>query len=237
RLLQPPGKEGRAGRRSQHHLCRATSRNLYWRTAPRRHARQLALQHVHPRRPPPLRPHHRRAQQECGGLPAGDAGTVEFEAIYRPRFSIHPCRISTAAIRSTALARFSIERSASRSSRFASAEVNRSSHKCTGRRNRLRNSSANTCILSDCVPSAPLMRSGNPTTISRTEYSRITASSAAKSVRLLRRCKVSSPCAVMPRGSDIAIPIRLDPTSSPRILPTALFFEVAGSDVASTEGG
>src|SRR5208282_4255038 len=23
--------------------------------------------------------HHRRAQQECGGLPAGDAGTVEFE--------------------------------------------------------------------------------------------------------------------------------------------------------------
>jgi len=135
------------------------------------------------------------------------------------RPSIHPCRIKTAAIRSTALARFSIDKSVSRSSRFASAEVNRSSHKCTGSRNRFRSSSANPCIFSDCVPSAPLIRKGSPTTISRTAYSRITRSSAAKSVRLLRRCRVSSPCAVIPRGSETAIPIRLDPTSSPRIRP------------------
>ena len=84
------------------------------------------------------------------------------------RLSIHPCRIKTAAIRSTAFARFSIDSSVSRSRRFASADVSRSSHKCTGSRNRFRSSSANTCIFSDCVPSAPLMRKGSPTTISRT---------------------------------------------------------------------
>lgn len=83
--------------------------------------------------------------------------------------SIHPCRIKTAAIRSTAFARFSIDNSVSRNSRFASAEVSRSSHKCTGSRKRFRRSSANPCIFSDCVPSAPLMRSGSPTTISLTE--------------------------------------------------------------------
>jgi len=74
------------------------------------------------------------------------------------RLSIHPCKISTAAIRSTAFARFSIDNSVSRNNRFASAEVSRSSHMCTGSRNRLRRSSANTCILSDCVPSNHLLQ-------------------------------------------------------------------------------
>src|ERR1019366_1243420 len=65
------------------------------------------------------------------------------------RFSIHPCRIKIAAMRSTAFPRFSIDKSASRNNLLASTDVSRSSHKCTGSRNLLRSSSANTCILSD----------------------------------------------------------------------------------------
>jgi hypothetical protein len=133
-------------------------------------------------------------------------------------------------MRSTALARFSMDSSVPRRSRFASAEVSRSSHRCTGSRNRFRKSSANTCILSDWVPSAPLMRRGRPTTICRTIYSRTIRSRAARSCRLFRRCKVSNPCAVMPRGSETAIPILLDPTSKPRTLPAECSLLGSGLD-------
>jgi hypothetical protein len=112
-----------------------------------------------------------------------------------------------------------MDRSVSRSNRFASAEVSRSSHKCTGSRKRFLSSSANSCIFADCVPSAPLMRNGKPTTSSLTAYSRINFSKAAKSVRLLRRSRVSSPCAVMPNASERASPILREPTSSPKTRP------------------
>jgi len=75
------------------------------------------------------------------------------------------------------------------------------------------------------------MRRGSPTTICRTPYSRTIRSRAARSCRLFRRCKVSSPCAVMPRGSETAIPILLDPTSKPRTLPVG--YSLLGSGVGS----
>jgi hypothetical protein len=47
---------------------------------------------------------------------------------------------------------------------------------------------------------------------------------------LFRRCKVSNPCAVMPRGSETAIPILLDPTSKPRTLPAGCSLMGSGVD-------
>ena len=78
-------------------------------------------------------------------------------------------------MRSTAFPRFSIDRFVSRRRRLASVEVQRSSHKWTGSLNFACSSSANCRIFSDCVPSAPDNRNGNPTTISATSYFASTA--------------------------------------------------------------
>src|SRR6266478_3340807 len=66
------------------------------------------------------------------------------------------------------------------------------------------------------------MRKGKPTTISRTPYSRIILARPSKSRRLFCRCSVSSPCAVIPSRSETAIPMRRDPTSSPKTRPAGL---------------
>src|SRR5882762_4030075 len=47
----------------------------------------------------------------------------------------------------------------------------------------------------------------------------MTFPSHPKSVLLFFRLKVSRPCAVIPRGSDTAMPMVLEPTSSPRRRP------------------
>src|SRR5713226_482989 len=105
-----------------------------------------------------------------------------------------------------------------RNSRLAWAEVRRSSHRWTCNLKRRRISSAKACIFSAWIPSAPLMRRGKPITISATSCSRITRSSWAKSILLFWRWRVSNPCAVMPRGSEMARPILLEPTSMPKTL-------------------
>src|SRR5882672_7118883 len=66
----------------------------------------------------------------------------------RLRVSIQACKISTAAIRSTALARFSILISDSRKTRFASVEVRRSSNRWTGIWKRFASSAAKRVIFS-----------------------------------------------------------------------------------------
>jgi hypothetical protein len=93
--------------------------------------------------------------------PQPEACSLQPEACYfDPRLSIHDCRINTAAMRSTTSPRRRIDISVSRSTRFASADVSRSSHRCTGSCVRRRSSSANSRIFIACVPSAPVIRSG-----------------------------------------------------------------------------
>ena len=64
-----------------------------------------------------------------------------------------------------------------------------------------------------------LMCKGSPSRIRQTSCSVASRSNSARSVRILTRWRVGSPCAVMPKGSLSASPIRFFPRSSARIRP------------------
>ena len=122
-------------------------------------------------------------------------------------------------MRSTALARFSMDNSVSRRRRLASAGSQPFVPEMDGSRKLLRRSSAKSCILSDCVPSCAAHAQGQPDDDLAHGVLLDHFSNAARSVRLFRRCRVSRPCAVMPSGSDTAKPILRAPTSRPRMRP------------------
>src|ERR1035438_7058523 len=93
----------------------------------------------------------------------------------------------------------------------------RSSHIRTGRPARTASASANSRAQADWRPSSPLMCSGFPTRIRATSRSSTWRASSAKSARLVVRTRLGSPCAVIPRGSLMAMPMRFFPRSRARM--------------------
>src|ERR1039458_3327314 len=123
----------------------------------------------------------------------------------------------TAERRSTAAARFSMLMPLERRTRPASTEVRRSSHSLTGRRVRFSSDSANSRTQTDCRPSVPRILMGLPSRIKPTSRWRMSCSRTSRSVRMRVRTRLGRPCAVMPRGSLMASPMRRLPRSSARM--------------------
>src|ERR1039458_6684657 len=123
----------------------------------------------------------------------------------------------TAERRSTAAARFSMLMPLERRTRPASTEVRRSSQSLTGRRVRFSSAAANSRTHTDCRPSVPRILMGLPSRIMPTSRWRMSCSSRSRSVRMRVRTRLGRPCAVMPKGSLMASPMRRLPRSRARI--------------------
>src|ERR1039458_1953235 len=123
----------------------------------------------------------------------------------------------TAERRSTAAARFSMLMPLERRTRPASTEVRRSSQSLTGRWVRFSSAAANSRTHTDCRPSVPRILMGLPSRIMPTSRWRMSCSSRSRSVRMRVRTRLGRPCAVMPKGSLMASPMRRLPRSRARI--------------------
>src|SRR5664279_3258339 len=123
----------------------------------------------------------------------------------------------TAERRSTAAARFSMLMPLERKTRPASTEVRRSSQSLTGRWVRFSSEAANSRTHTDCRPSVPRILMGLPSRIMPTSRWRMSCSRRSRSVRMRVRTRLGRPCAVMPKGSLMASPMRRLPRSRARI--------------------